>query len=538
MSRVFLLLAVFIAVVLGPQAQTPPKLLVVVVVDQLRADYLQRFDRHWHGGFRTLLDKGLVFDNARYPYLGTVTCAGHSTIGTGTLPHTHGMISNGWWLRDERRLVGCTADNAAMDISYGPPVRLGNSAAHLMVPTLADELRMQKPGARVVAVSMKARSAITLAGHAGDAVVWFDDLAGSWATSQAYASGPVPAVKEFIDKNPYEKDLGREWTLMAPAGSYVNRDAGVGERPPSGWNGLFPHPLHGRGRGGTVDQQFSDLWQSTPLADAYLERMAAALVDGFSLGQRTATDFLGISFSVLDDVGHNFGPDSREIEDVLRQLDVTLGVFIDRLDARVGRGNYVLALSADHGVAPIAIAPRGGRVATDDIRERIEEVLTTELGTLKKGTYVEAVNFSDVYFAPGVFDRLRANAKAMTAIERSIKEIPGVGAVLRADQLSTSSTDPTVRSAALSYMSGRSGDLMIVPSEYWYFSGRNAGFATTHGTLHEYDTHVPLIFFGGGITAAHVATPVTPADIAPTLGRLAGVTLSKAEGHALSEALR
>jgi arylsulfatase A-like enzyme len=141
---------------------------------------------------------------------------------------------------------------------------------------------------------------------------------------------------------------------------------------------------------------------------------------------------------------------------------------------------------------------------------------------LKKGTYVEAVNFSDVYFTPGVFDRVRANAKAMAAIERSIKEIPGVGAVLRADQLSISSTDPVVRSAALSYMSGRSGDLMIVPSEYWYFSVRNAGFATTHGTLHEYDTHVPLIFFGGGITAAHVATPVTPADIAPTLGHLAG----------------
>src|SRR6185436_16517627 len=256
----------------------------------------------------------------------TVTCAGHSTIGSGTLPHTHGMISNTWWLRDERRLVGCTADNAAMDISYGRPVRLGNSAAHLMVPTLADELRMQKPGARVVAVSMKARSAIALAGHAGDAVVWFDDLAWSWATSHAYASAPVPAVQEFVDKNPFEKDLGREWTLAAPAGSYVNRDAGIGERPPSGWNGLFPHPLNGRGRGGTVDQQFSDLWQSTPLADAYLGRMATALVDSFSLGQRDATDFLGISFSVLDDVGHNFGPDSREIEDVLRQLDVTLGV--------------------------------------------------------------------------------------------------------------------------------------------------------------------------------------------------------------------
>src|SRR6185295_318429 len=141
MPRAILLLAVVIAlcafIAIQPRAQTPPKLLVVLVVDQMRADYLQRFDRHWRGGFRTLLDKGVVFNNARYPYLVTVTCAGHSTIGTGALPHTHGMISNGWWLRDEHRLVGCTADPSSPDISYGRPMRLGNSAVHLRTPTLA-----------------------------------------------------------------------------------------------------------------------------------------------------------------------------------------------------------------------------------------------------------------------------------------------------------------------------------------------------------------------------------------------------------------
>jgi predicted AlkP superfamily pyrophosphatase or phosphodiesterase len=540
MRRRISLLAVFTLVVVAIVqfwAQTPPKLLVVLVVDQMRADYLQRFDRHWRGGFRTLLDKGLVFDNARYPYLSTVTCAGHSTIGTGALPHTHGMISNGWWSRDDHRLVGCTADPAAPDLSYGRPVRLGNSAVHLLVPTLADELRMQKPGARVVAVSLKARSAIGLAGHGGDAIVWFDDLSGSWATSRAFASAPVPAVKEFIDTNPYETDLGREWSLAAPAASYVARDAGVGERPLPGWNGLFPHVIKGRGAR-DLDAQFFDQWQATPLADAYLMRMAASLVDSLSLGQRSTTDFLGISFSTLDEVGHSFGPDSREIEDVLRQLDATIGSLIERLDVRVGRANYVLALSADHGVAPIALAPRSGRIAPEDIRERLEETLSAELGPLAKGTYVDAVNFTDVYFMPGVFARLQSNSTAMSAVERAVKEIPGVATVLRADQLSAKSTDKLARSAALSYMSGRSGDLIVVPEEYWYFSGRNATFATTHGTPHEYDTHVPLIVFGGGVTAAHVARSVTPADIAPTFGRLAGVQLSKAEGRPLSEVVR
>ncbi len=537
MPRIVLLTlaAGIFATTLAIRAADPPRLLVTVVVDQLRADYLERFDRHWRSGFRTLLDKGLVFENARYPYLVTVTCAGHATIGTGALPHTHGMVNNTWWTRKERALTGCSDDPTTSDITYGRPVRLGNSAVHLLVPTLADELRAQKPGARVVSLSMKARSAIALAGHAGEAVVWFDDLSGSWATSSAFASGPVPAVKAFIDRNPYEKDLGRAWNLLGPANSYVMRDSGVGERPPAGWNGLFPHVITGRDG---IDSQFFNLWQATPLADAYLGRMAASLVDGFALGQRGTTDFLGVSFSVLDDVGHAFGPESREIEDVLRQLDVTLGTLIEHLDARVGRANYVLALSADHGVAPIALPPRGGRIATDDVRERIEDTLATEWGRLEKGSYIEAVNFTDVYLTAGIFDRLRGDPRIMAAVTRAVEEIPGVARVLRADQLSVTSKDPLVRKAALSYLSTRNGDLMVVPDEYWYFSVRNAALGTTHGTPHEYDTHVPVILFGGSVKQGRSTASVTPADIAPTLAHLAGVRLPKAEGHVLTEADR
>jgi predicted AlkP superfamily pyrophosphatase or phosphodiesterase len=511
------------------RAAGPPRLLVTVVVDQLRADYLQVFNRHWKHGFRTLLDQGMVFENARYPYLVTITCAGHATIGTGALPHRHGMINNTWWQRKERALTGCSNDPATTDITYGRPVRLGNSATKLLTPTLADELRGQKPGARVVSVSMKARSAIMLAGRAADAIVWFDDPSGSWATSKAFASEPVPAVKDFVEKNPYEKDLGKVWTLSGAPDSYVNRDAGVGERPLAGWNGLFPHPINGRGG---VDAQFFALWQATPLADAYLGRLAASLVDSFKLGQRQGTDFLGVSFSVLDDVGHSYGPDSREIEDVLRQLDVTLGTLIAHLDAKVGRANYVLALSADHGVAPMPVPPRGGRVATDDVRERIEDALRTAWGPLPKGTYVDAVNFTDVYFADGVYDRLRANQTLMTSVIKSIEEIPGVSRVLRTDQLSETSRDPMVRAAALSYMASRNGDLMVIPKEYWFMSPR-AVIGTTHGSPYEYDTHVPVIFFGGGVKAGRSKANVTPADIAPTLADFAGVKLPMAEGRAL-----
>jgi predicted AlkP superfamily pyrophosphatase or phosphodiesterase len=500
-----------------------------VVVDQLRADYLQQFNKHWRNGFRTLLDQGMVFDNARYPYLVTVTCAGHATIGTGALPHRHGMINNTWWQRKERTLTGCSADPKASDITYGRPMRFGNSAIHLLTPTLADELRTQKPGARVVSVSMKARSAIALAGRAADAIVWFDDPSGSWATSTAFASGPVPAVKDFVETNAYEKDLGRVWTLSGAPESYLNRDAGVGERPLAGWNGLFPHPINGRGG---IDAQFFALWQATPLADAYLGRLASSLVDSFKLGQRDGTDFLGVSFSVLDDVGHSFGPESREVEDILRQLDITLGTLIADLDKKVGRANYVLALSADHGVAPMPVPPRGGRVATEDVRERIEDALRTAWGAREKGTYVDAVNFTDVYFADGVFDKLRASATLMASVIKGLEEIPGVLRVLRTDQLSEGSRDPMVRSAALSYFKGRSGDLLVVPKEYWFMSPRSV-IGTTHGSPYEYDTHVPVILLGGAIKGGRSKATVTPADIAPTLADLAGVKLPMAEGRAL-----
>jgi len=510
------------------QAQGAPRLVVVLVVDQMRADYLKTFERHWKGGVRTLLAEGRVFDNARYPYLGTVTCAGHSTIGTGALPHTHGMINNVWLERETGRTVGCTTDPDSPDIGYGRQTRQADSARRMLVPTLADALRAQKPGAKVVTMSLKARSAIGLAGHGGDAVTWFDEAAGTWATSRAYAAAPVAAVKTFIDANPIESDLGRSWTLSGPPDSYIMRDAGIGEAPPRPWSGLFPHVI--TGRNGT-DPQFIDLWERTPLADAYLARMAESLVDTLALGQDETTDYLGIGFSVLDEVGHSFGPQSREVEEVLRQLDATLQGLIAQLDARVGRANYVLALSADHGVAPIAVAPTGGRIFNEDVRERIEETLLARLGP-SEGSYVAASNFTDVSLAPGVFDRLKTKPDAMAALEHALREIPGIERVLRGDQLSADSSDPAVRAAALSYYKGRSGDLILVPRKYWYFSGRG-GSGTTHGTLHEYDQRVPLIFLGGTVTRGHDSRVASPADIAPTLAGAIGIQLPKAEGRNL-----
>jgi hypothetical protein len=442
------------------------------------------------------------------------------------------MWSDAWFDAELERNIECTDDEKAPSVSYGRPAKTGKSARYSLAPTLADTLRAERPGARVVTLSMKARSAIGLAGRGGDAVTWFDEAPGvmSFMTSAAFAAKPVPVVQAFLKANPFDAEVGRTWTLRDPAASYRFRDAGLGERPPAPWTGLFPHPI----KGANPDASLG-LWRASPFSDAYLGRMAAALVDQLQLGQRNATDFLGVGFSSTDVVGHSFGPDSREVEDTVARLDDALGALIAHLDARVGRGNYVLALSADHGVGHPPVAKGANKVATEDVRERIEETLVERFGP-RSGRYV--LGGGDfVRLAEGVMARLAGDPAAMRAVEAAVREIPGMERILRVDQLSAASPDPLVRAAALSHFPGRTGDLVIIPKPHWQLAGRLVGGAT-HGSPYDYDQRVPVILFGTGVRPGRYAQSATPADIAPTLARLAGVSLPKAEGRVLQEALR
>ena len=537
MLRLLTALAVVALVTAAAGGQQPIRLVVIVVLDQFRADYLTTFASHWRDGFRTLLAEGAVFTRAAYPYLHTDTCAGHFTIGTGTFPRTHGMVSDLWWDRESRRSIECTDDDQSPLVTYGRVSKLAKSARRSMAPSLADELRGQRPGTRVVSLSMKARSAIGLAGRAGDAVTWFEETAGvgSFVTSRVFASEPVPAVRAFLTRDSFENDFGRFWTLRDPRETYRNPDAGVGERPRQPWTGLFPHEIRGatNGRDDAVA-----LWRASPFSDAYLGRLAAEMVDAFKLGSRDATDFLGVGFSSSDTVGHPFGPASRELEDTVARQDDLLGALIRHLDARVVRGRYVLALSADHGVSDVPVTRGANRVASEDLRERIEEILNNRFGPPPANTRYVVAAGDFIRFADGIFDRVRADAALMTAIEKAVLTIPGVERVLRKDRLSDRSADPIVRAAALTNFEGRSGDLIVVAKPNWPIGGRAAAEAGSHGAPYDYDQRVPVVLFGAGIKPGRYEQPSTPADIAPTLARVAGITMSKAEGRVLSEALR
>jgi predicted AlkP superfamily pyrophosphatase or phosphodiesterase len=522
-----------------------PKLIVVLVVDQMRADYVDKFQGQWTGGLKRLVTEGAWFREAAYPYANTETCVGHSTISTGAFPAMHGMISNEWWDRGEGKEVTCTEDSNVHNVAYGgASVKGGDSASRMLVPAFADELKFQGRGpVRVVTFSLKARSALTLAGRMADAATWFDSGAGVWTTSSAYAQSQF--VADYAKEHPVGTNYGKTWTPLLPDSAYFYKKAATGVVPPPNYGTEFPHPLRGAAGSTGPDRVFYYQWATSPFADTYLERMAADVAEKMHLGRDAGTDFLGISFSSVDYVAHQFGPRSWEVQDELARLDRDLSELFAMLDKSVGRGNYVAVLTADHGGAP---APEDLLEASGDAgRLHIPAVAAAIRNALAGLHYPEialaAVNDASVYFAPGVYEKLSADRVSLDAVIEAIEKVPGVERVYRSKdvQRRPATEDALRRAEALSYREGRSGDLILVPKPYWIWDSGTEGHpprsATTHGSPYYYDQRVPLLWMGTGIRPGSYFGAVSPADIAPTLAALCGITLAPRDGRVLAEVL-
>lgn len=516
--------------------QRTPKVVVLLVVDQFRADYIDRYRHQWSSGLKRLVGEGAWFHQAYYPYFNAVTCPGHATVSTGAVPALHGMILNNWWDRARSRSVTCTEDERYTTISYGKPVSaVGDSAARMLLPAFADEVRAQRvPTPHIVAFSLKARAAIPLGGRKPDAVAWFDD-SGAWITSSAFARAPVPAVADFIRRNPVERDFGRRWERTLPAASYLYESPPIGLRVANGMTATFPHRLNGLSAG--PDETFYDQWQSSPFADEYLSHLAFSVAESVGFAATPGPHLLAISFSTLDKVGHDFGPDSHEVQDILVRLDRTLGDLFASLDRLVGAGNYTVALTGDHGVPPVPerLAELGidaGRVRSQLLTAVAEQSIAKTLGA---GKHVANLSHNFLYLEPGVYEKLRGDPAGLRTLAADLTRVPGVARVYSRDDLETPrpAGDRIGQQAALSYFEGRSGDLMIVFKPYWIDSNST----TTHGSGYQYDTHVPLLLMGAGIAAGEYLTPASPADIAPTLAFLCGITLPQVSGRVLTEAL-
>lgn len=528
-------LALILAPGSRPAAQSAaerPRLLVMVVVDQMRADYLRRLNGRFTGGFRRLLDEGAVFDQAYYPYLNTVTCAGHATIGTGALPKTHGAIMNQWFDRATDRVRTCTADPTVQTYVYGESgTSAGHSAAALRIPTMAARLQTRWPAARVVTMSMKPRSAVMLAGTTATAVTWFGD-AGGFESSTAFGP-PRPEVTAYVAAHPYTAARNDVWQRLLPVGTYTGVDDGVGERPDPGWTRTFPHPL-----AGTAPPHFVHNWEESPWSDAWLGPFAEQAIRDFHLGDDDVPDVLGVSFSATDLVGHSFGPDSHEVQDTLLRLDRVLGALLTTLDATVGRGRYALALSADHGVARVPEASvsdgqPGGRIPFERIRATVDGALAGA----GPGPHVRHVEYTQVYLTPAA--RATATATTVAPALTALRALPGVAHAVWNGALGgpVPGLAPALLTAIRdSYDPERSGDISVVPAPGWIFvpgARPDGGDGTTHGSPNPYDQHVPLIFLGRAFAAGHHATRVSPADLAPTLAATIGLPVPGVEGRAL-----
>jgi predicted AlkP superfamily pyrophosphatase or phosphodiesterase len=544
----------------NPPAQRP-KLVVVLVVDQMRADYIDRFRDRWRAGLRRLVDQGAWLRNAAFPYSATETCPGHATVSTGVFPAIHGIVGNAWWERRSSARVTCTLDDSVREVSLEGSAAPGDSAARLRAPSLASQLRAGVPGSRVISLSIKARSAIMLAGAGADAVLWQDEATGEWLTSTAYGSEIPAFARRFTEENPVSADASKVWTLSVPpsiggtvAGSAgsprENTGAGstwspqehssLGAGPPPGWTTGFPHPLSAEEI--SVGRSFFARWRASPFADAYLAALAVAAIDDLKLGNSRGTDFLGIGFSATDYIGHAFGPDSREVEDDLLVLDQTIGTLLAKLDRDIGAGQYVVALTADHGVARIPEQAQqeghdAGRVDARAILARMEKVLAEKLGA---GRHVSQLVGSNLYLAPGVAARLDADPNLWRDLQQAILAETGVQRVLRRGAEPSARPDALARAVALDEFPGRTGDVWIGLKPNWIFSARSgAGWSggTTHGAAHDYDQRVPVLLFGFGIKPGRYNQSATPADIAPTLASLCGITIARTDGRILREAL-
>jgi predicted AlkP superfamily pyrophosphatase or phosphodiesterase len=515
-----------------------PKLVVLIVVDQMRADYLEKYAATFHDGFTRLMKDGEWFTHAAYPYAKTVTCAGHSTVSTGDFPATHGMINNSWLDRASGKMVTCTGDPKASLVMYGAAgtasaagAKTGESDWQMKAPSFAEQLRAQSAGSRVVTISLKARAAISMAGHSADSVTW---LSGTQlVTSTAFADSPRPELEAFVKSHSIEGEFGKSLAVQR-----------------EGHGTTFDVSSVAKSTKVSDDLQMKivpvwvvksiDEWEASGFSDAYLEKLAEVEIDKLKLGRGEGADFLAISFSALDLVGHAKGPDSPDVHKTLVYLDATLGELFDVLDHRVGRGNYVVAITGDHGVArvPEIAAKDGvdaGRADVGELTSRVTKALAPFGGGEKP---VAAFADGDIYFAAGIWEKISADPQPLDAVFAAIRGVAGVADVFRVDQLSElAEKNSLARAALLSEFPGRGGDLFVITKPNWFFDRRdkagNWGDGTTHGSPYDYDQQVPIILMGAGIRAGKNADAVTPADIAPTFAELTGITIAHTDGHPL-----
>lgn len=509
-----------------------PRLVVVVSVDQLSADYRTRFARGLtdDGFFRRVDRAGLTYTNCRHLHAGTFTAPGHSVIMTGAHPHLTGIVNNDWHDRDANRQVYCVEDVDAplVGAEMAAPTE-GISPRRLLVPTVGDTLKLATAGrAKVFGVSLKDRAGVLMAGHAADASYWINLRTGAWVTSRYYRPELHDFVAQLNDSAALDRWAGGEWPLFRDEPAYQDfyPDDSPFEQDMGGLGRAFPHrlpPLES-------NRVYYRVLPYTPFGNDAVLELARLLVEREQLGADDVPDILAIGLSSNDYIGHAFGPCSREVQDVAFRTDVQLADLADFLDQHVAGQAWIMFVTADHGVSPIpehaaSLRLHARRNPLGDLkqfRREIDARLRSRLGIADDSVrIVEAIDPPAIYL-----DRDRPElagerfALAQNIVRDYLVDHPEVVAAFTRDQLLSGAGDsPILAQFRRSFHAGRSGDVFFALRPYTFHSGD----AATHGTTWSYDASVPLMVYGHGLSAVSSDRRVSPASIAPTIARLLSI---------------
>lgn len=489
-----------------------PKLIVAIIVDQFRYDYLLRFRGDYNAGFKKLLEQGAVFDDAHHIHYPTVTAVGHATFLSGATPSFSGIVGNNWFDRETGQIVTSVSDPAAKLLGADAAAE-GSSPRRLLVGTLGDEIKMSGQQSTVIGISIKDRAAILPVGHMADGAYWFDDKSGHWVTSSYYMQNLPIWVNQINENKPAAHAANAKWFPLE--GNAAN--AGNPEKPSSA------KAFCTTGSAAADVPKCSSL-EATPWGNELIEDFAEHALTAEKLGQHTGTDVLAISFSANDYIGHAKGPDSPEVRDISIRTDRLLGKFFDYVDKGVGLSNVMFVMTADHGVATVpevseARHMNGGRLSEPLLMKAMEDALAARYGA---GKWI----VGKVGVVPWLNRELIESKKLNEAeVEKTAadaaRKTPHVFRVYTREQLLAGQVQEDSVTAAIrnGLYSGRSGDIFVIQEPGYLYE--TAG--TSHGTPFNYDSHVPVIFMGPGIKPGHYYEKIAVNDIAPTLAAIVGV---------------
>ncbi len=522
-----------------------PRLVVLLVVDQMRADYLERFDSQWKFGFRQILDNGAVFKNAHHRHSVTITAAGHATLVTGVDPARHGIVANSFLDRKSWRTVGITSDEDGHIVGGQATKEMKSGSAHSAHRRrrsgVLDWLQAALPSSHGVVFALKDRAAVCAGAVAGSPVYWHDRDRDAIVSSSAYMQSLPGWLVEYNDGFSSERWLSEGWGRFAPEQSYVHQGPDAVETESDGQHTVFPHP---KAEILEIDGSAPRALRWTPMGQDASFSVLRALLAGEGMGEDEVPDLLVASISSPDYIGHRYGPDSHEIADAYFRLDKNLGDFMQHLDSSVGSGRWTLLLTSDHGVMPLAERIEGGfRMGPEAMRSLVNSAVKTAMKTVELETAPKTQNRSGLYlrFDPKVsaLTQREFRSALADALERDARVIRaftwdelGEGSA-RGSSDKDGTKDPLFRTFARSFDDERSPDIMIHYAANIY--AHDGSLGTSHGSAHDFDTHVPLVVYGAGVVPGVHESRVETVDVAPTLCMALGIDPpDDLDGHSLA----